>query len=98
MRNILWTLYIIIKPAKEILSKLEATKESNQKTIPSEGIKDYKSKNLVSMVIFSLLMAGILLIESIFTLISVFWKGIFKKEVLSTKSELGFDIDIIPKP
>ena len=57
----------------------------------------YKNKNFVSLVIFSLLVSFILFIESIFTLISVFWKGVIKREVLSEKSELGFDIDIIVK-
>ncbi len=40
----------------------------------------------------------ILFIQSIIVLTSMFWKGFFKREILSTKSNLGFDIDIIEKP
>ena len=36
----------------------------------------------------------ILFFESIFTLISIFKLGFFKKEILTTKSHVGFDIVI----
>ena len=35
-----------------------------------------------------------LFIESIITIISLFKKGIFKKEILSKKTDLGFDLII----
>ena len=35
-----------------------------------------------------------LFIESIITMISLFKKGIFKKEILSKKTDLGFDLII----
>ena len=35
-----------------------------------------------------------LFVESILTIISLFKKGIFKKEILSKKTDLGFDLII----
>ncbi len=35
-----------------------------------------------------------LFVESIITIISLFKKGIFKKEILSKKTDLGFDLII----
>jgi len=43
------------------------------------------------IVIFSILS---IFIEAIIIIISLFKKGIFKKEVLSNKSDLGFDLII----
>ncbi len=57
----------------------------------------YKSSSPVSVSIFSMIMIFILFIESILILLSIFKNGFIKKEVLSKKSNLGFDIDIILK-
>ncbi|AAQ00203.1 MULTISPECIES: hypothetical protein [Prochlorococcus] len=54
-------------------------------------------KDLVSLFISILLTMIIIFIESIYILIRAIDKGILKKEVLSRKSNLGFDIDIIIK-
>ncbi len=56
-----------------------------------------QSNSPVSVAIFFVLISFVLFIESLLILLSVFKKGILKKEVLSKKSLLGFDIDIILK-
>ena len=59
--------------------------------------KDSKSNNNNSItynyiiLIFSIIS---LFVESILTIISLFKKGIFKKEILSKKTDLGFDLII----
>ena len=58
-----------------------------------EGFK----KDLVSKSIFYFITIFIVFINSVYILIRGFQKGILKKEVLSTKSNLGFDIDIVIK-
>ena len=57
-----------------------------------------KRKDLTSFSIFTILAVVIIFIESIIILINGLRKGFLKKEVLSTNSKLGFDIDIIMKP
>ncbi|WP_269622741.1 hypothetical protein [Prochlorococcus marinus] len=66
-----------------------------QKTAQKTQIKT--SKSLTSKVLIALLTITILFIESIFVLLKGFRRGIFKKQVLSNRSNLGFDIDIIIK-
>ena len=70
--------------------------DKNKKILPPNKIGAlYKSKTLVSLTIFSILMMFILFIDAIFILLSIFKNGFIKKEVLSKKSNLGFDIEII---
>ena len=54
-------------------------------------------RDLTSISIFTILAVVIIFIESIIILINGLRKGLLKKEVLSTQSNLGFDIDIIMK-
>ncbi len=73
----------------------------NQKQL-SESINGQKvvgqaKRNYAHNIIFAFLMRFILFIEAIFVLISIFWKGVMKKEILSKESNIGFDIDIILK-
>ena len=56
-----------------------------------------KKKDFTSISIFTTIAVVIIFIESIIILINGLRKGILKKEVLSTQSNLGFDIDIIMK-
>ncbi len=56
---------------------------------------DNKSKNiLVENLIFFFLFTIFLVFKSLKTLSRVFTYGIFKKEILTTKSNLGVDIKI----
>tara|TARA_Y100001968_G_C19222620_1_gene650497 strand:- start:145 stop:366 length:222 start_codon:yes stop_codon:yes gene_type:complete len=63
----------------------------------SKDNKSYSIKNNNSItykfiiLIFSILS---LFVESIFIIISLFRKGIFKKEILSKRTNLGFDLII----
>ena len=56
-----------------------------------------KKQDLTSISIFTTIAVVIIFIESIIILINGLRKGLLKKEVLSTQSNLGFDIDIIMK-
>ena len=54
-----------------------------------------KSKNdLIDNFIVTFLLIVILVFHSLKTIAKVFSYGIFKKEILTTKSNLGFDIKI----
>tara|TARA_A100000164_G_C21500053_1_gene582015 strand:- start:264 stop:455 length:192 start_codon:yes stop_codon:yes gene_type:complete len=53
-----------------------------------------KRNNLVDSVIIFFLFFSVLIIESLKTLTGLFTYGIFKKEILTTKSNLGFDFKI----
>ena len=53
-----------------------------------------KNKDLISLTIISVITMIILFLESIYILIKGFGRGIMKKEVLSKKSNLGFDLEI----
>ena len=57
--------------------------------------KQTPKKNLTYQVIFFSFTLLILLFESMIILLSGLRKGIFKKEVLSKKSNVGFDFKII---
>jgi len=59
--------------------------------------KEAPQKNLTHHTIFFVFTLLILLYDSILILFSSFKKGIFKKEVLSKKSKVGFDFKIIVK-
>ena len=54
-------------------------------------IKTSSITNNFIIIIFSIIS---LFIESIIIIISLFKKGIFKKEILSKKTDLGFDLII----
>ena len=53
-----------------------------------------KRNNLVDSVIIFFLLISVLIFESLKTLTGFFTYGIFKKEVLTTKSKLGCDFKI----
>ena len=53
-----------------------------------------KRNNLVDSVIIFFLFFYVLIFESLKTLTGLFTYGIFKKEILTTKSNLGFDFKI----
>ena len=53
-----------------------------------------KRNNLVDSIIIFLLFISVLIFESLKTLKGLFTYGIFKKEILTTKSNLGFDFKI----
>ena len=56
-------------------------------------INEKKSSLVDSLIIFFLLLS-ILIFESLKTLSELFTYGILKKEILTTKSNLGFDFKI----
>ncbi len=56
-----------------------------------------KKFDLVSLIIYIFITIIILFVQSIYTLIKGIKRGVLKKEVLSEKSNLGFDLDIIVK-
>ena len=56
-------------------------------------INEKKSSLVDSLIIFFLLLS-VLIFESLKTLSELFTYGIFKKEILTTKSNLGFDFKI----
>ena len=56
-----------------------------------------KNESLVSRTIMTGITLILLFLESIFILSRVFRKGIFKKEVLSRTTDLGFNFKIIMK-
>ena len=56
-------------------------------------IKEKQSSLVDSLIIFFLLIS-ILIFESLKTLSELFTYGILKKEILTTKSNLGFDFKI----
>ncbi len=58
-----------------------------------EGSKLYKEQISFTLIILFITLL-ISLIESIFILLQLTYKGIFKKEVLSSRSPLGFDLEI----
>ena len=51
-------------------------------------------KNIIYNFIITILSAIVLLVESLFILLSAFRKGFLKKEILTKKSDIGFDIII----
>ena len=53
-----------------------------------------KRSYLVDSIIIFFLLISFLIFESLKTLSGIFTYGIFKKEILTTKSNLGFDFKI----
>ncbi len=53
-----------------------------------------KRNYLVDSIIILFLLISFLIFESLKTLSGIFTYGIFKKEILTTKSNLGFDFKI----
>ena len=53
-----------------------------------------KRSSLVDSIIIFFLLISFLVFESIKTLSGIFTYGIFKKEILTTKTNLGFDFKI----
>ena len=53
-----------------------------------------KSSYLVDSIMIFFLLISFLVFESLKTLSRIFTYGIFKKEILTTKSNLGFDFKI----
>ena len=56
-----------------------------------------KRDSLVGSIIVFFFFVSVLIFESIKILSKLFTHGIFKKEILTTKSNLGFDFKIIVK-
>ncbi len=55
---------------------------------------DKKRSYLVDSIMIFFLLISFLVFESLKTLSGIFTYGIFKKEILTTKSNLGFDFKI----
>ncbi len=53
-----------------------------------------KRSYLVDSIMIFFLLISFLIFESLITLSGIFTYGIFKKEILTTKSNLGFDFKI----
>ena len=53
-----------------------------------------KRSYLVDSIMIFFLLISFLVFESLKTLLGIFTYGIFKKEILTTKSNLGFDLKI----
>tara|TARA_Y100001968_G_C19382181_1_gene730903 strand:- start:591 stop:785 length:195 start_codon:yes stop_codon:yes gene_type:complete len=53
-----------------------------------------KNKNYIFEAVFLLLIIIILFVDSLITLFSGLTKGIFKKEIITSKNNLGFDFEI----
>ena len=58
------------------------------------NLLDEKRSYLVDSIMISFLLISFLIIKSLKTLSGIFTYGIFKKEILTTKSNLGFDFKI----
>ena len=56
--------------------------------------KNNNNKSITYNFIILIISTISLFVESIITIISLFKKGIFKKEILSKKTDLGFDLII----
>ena len=58
------------------------------------NLLDEKRSYLVDSIMIFFLLISFLVFESLKTLSRIFTYGIFKKEILTTKSNLGFDFKI----
>jgi len=58
------------------------------------NLKNKKTNSLVDIYIIVFFFISVLFLESLKTLSELFSYGIFKKEILTTKSNLGFDVKI----
>ena len=59
-----------------------------------DNLLNKKSISLVDSIIIFLLFVSVLIFESLKTLSELFTYGILKKEILTTKSNVGFDFKI----
>ena len=59
-----------------------------------KNLQNEKTNTLVDSIIIFFLFVTILIFESLKSLTGLFTYGIFKKEILTTKSNLGFDFKI----
>ncbi len=66
----------------------------SQKKLFLDNLLNKKRIPLVDSIIIFFLFASVLFFESLKTLSGLFTYGIFKKEILTTKSNLGFDFKI----
>tara|TARA_B100000131_G_C17704550_1_gene446124 strand:- start:4 stop:198 length:195 start_codon:yes stop_codon:yes gene_type:complete len=60
----------------------------------NKKVKITTDLTIVDIYIFSIIFISILLIESLKNLFEIFTYGIYKKELLTKKSNLGFDLNI----
>ena len=60
----------------------------------NKKVKITTDLTIVDIYIFSIIFISILLIESLKNLFEIFTYGIYKKELLTKKSDLGFDLNI----
>ena len=58
------------------------------------NLLNLKRRSLVDALIIFFLFLSVLIFESLKTLSGLFTYGIYKKEILTTKSNLGFDFKI----
>lgn len=58
------------------------------------NIKNKNSYSFIDIYIMSILLFTILIFKSIKSLLEIFSYGIFKKQILTEKSNIGFDIKI----
>ena len=80
---------------QNILDLIPTTMKSNNNSTNNQNIlEDSNSTGLKNNIIFFYIVIILLFIESIYILISSIKKGIFKQEVLTKKSHIGFDIII----
>jgi len=59
-----------------------------------KNIKNKNSYTFIDIYIMSILLFTILIFKSIKSLLEIFSYGIFKKQILTEKSNIGFDIKI----
>ncbi len=79
-------------------SSISDSNQSKKRFISINNGKDQTGKNdLITITIYAFLIVIVIFLESICTLLKGIRKGIFKKEILTKTSGLGFDIDIIMK-
>ena len=66
----------------------------SQKKLFLDNLLNKKRIALIDSIIIFFLFISVLIFESLKTLSGLFTYGIFKKEILTTKSNLGFDFKI----
>ena len=60
-------------------------------------MQNIKNKSLGSNLILAIITMSFLFVDSILTLLQIRKEGVLKKQVLSEKSNIGFDVKIIMK-
>ena len=81
-------MHIAVLNAQPITGLTKMKKQENKNPKPNK--KNSITNNFI-ILIFSIIS---LFVESIIIIISLFKKGIFKREILSKKTDLGFDLII----